>query len=147
MMKPLLLSVVALALAATGCQSTGSKCCRTKAPVDRFAQADANKDGKLSPNEASDYYVIAVFASLDANKDGKLSLSECAVDGAPATVKNFKKRDLNHDGYVTLQEAITYARKHGLVVKEFAKADKNHDGYLSRQEVVAFYGSKEGKPN
>ena len=148
MINKLLLPAAALALLATGCQTTGSADrSRAAKPADRFAQADANKDGKLSQNEAIDYYVIAVFAALDKNKDGKLSLSECAVEGAPATVKNFKKRDLNKDGYVTLQEAIAYARKHGIVVKEFAKADKNHDGYLTREEVIAFYGSKEGKPN
>ena len=139
MIKQLLLPAVAMTLLATGCQSTGS--------CDRFAKADANKDGKLTSNEASDFSVIGVFESLDTNKDGKLSLSECAVEGAPATVKNFGKRDLNKDGFVTRQEAIEYARKHGMVVKEFSTADKNKDGYLSREEVIAFYGSKEGKPN
>jgi Ca2+-binding EF-hand superfamily protein len=34
-----------------------------------------------------------------------------------------------------------------MVQKEFPAADKNKDGYLCREEVVAFYGSKEGKPN
>lgn len=139
MNKSLLLTVVALALLAAGCRTTGSQ--------DRFAKADANKDGKLTSDEASDYLVIGVFESLDKNKDGKLALSECAVEGAPATVKNFRKRDLNKDGYVTRQEAVAYARKHGLVQKEFAIADKNHDGYLTYAEVIAFYGSKEGKPN
>jgi len=139
MNKILLLPVVALALLATGCRTTGSQ--------DRFAKADANKDGKLTSDEASDFIVLGVFESLDKNKDGKLSLSECAVEGAPATVKNFRKRDLNKDGYVTRQEAVAYARKHGLVQKEFATADKNRDGSLTYEEVIAFYGSKEGKPN
>ena len=139
MNKILLLPVVALALLAAGCRTTGSQ--------DRFAKADANKDGKLTSDEASDFIVLGVFESLDKNKDGKLSLSECAVEGAPATVKNFRKRDLNKDGYVTRQEAVAYARKHGLVQKEFATADKNRDGSLTYEEVIAFYGSKEGNPN
>ncbi|TSA33401.1 MAG: hypothetical protein D4R65_07850 [Verrucomicrobiaceae bacterium] len=135
-MKKILLAVAAIALASTGCQSTGS--------CDRFAKADANKDGKLTLDEANEYIVIGVFESLDTNKDGKLSLSECAVEGAPETVKDFQKRDLNKDGTVTREEAVAYGRKHGMVRKAFPKADKNHDNSLSREEVNSFYGSKEG---
>lgn len=144
MNKLALLPAAAVALLAAGCQTTGSHAAKTP---DRFAEADVNKDGKLSRNEASDYVLLGVFECLDVNKDGKLSLSECAVEGAPATVKDFRKRDLNKDGFVTRQEALAYARKHGLVVKEFSKADKNHDGYLTREEIIAFYGSREGRPN
>lgn len=139
MFKPLILPAAALALLATGCQSTGSG--------DRFAKADANKDGKLTSNEASDFVVIGVFESLDSNGDGKLSLSECAVEGAPATVKDFQKRDANNDGIVTREEAISYGRKKGVVQKAFPAADKNQDGTLSRKEVTSYYGSKEGAPN
>lgn len=139
MFKPLILPAAALVLLATGCQSTG--------PSDRFSKADANKDGKLTSNEASDFVVIGVFESLDSNGDGKLSLSECAVEGAPATVKDFQKRDANNDGIVTREEAIVYGRTKGLFHKVFPAADKNNDGYLSRKEVTSYYGSKEGNPN
>ena len=135
-MKMLLPFAVTAVLAAAGCQSTGQ--------ADRFAKADSNKDGKLSSNEASDYIVLGVFESLDVNKDGTLSLSECAVEGAPATVKDFQKRDLNKDGKVTKEEAMAYGRKKGLVKMAFPKADKNQDGALSREEVNSFYASKEG---
>jgi len=139
MFKPLILPVAALVLLATGCQSTGSR--------DRFAKADSNKDGKLTSSEASDFVVIGVFESLDSNGDGKLSLSECAVEGAPATVKDFQKRDANNDGIVTREEAIVYGRKKGLVQKTFPAADTNKDGFLSRKEIATYYGSKEGAPN
>lgn len=141
MMKPALSLAFALttALVFSACQSNGSG--------DRFAKADANKDGRLTSDEASDFIVIGVFESLDTNKDGRLSLSECAVEGAPATVKDFSKRDLNKDGAVTREEAIAYGRKKGMVQTAFPNADKNKDGYLSRQEVAGYYGSKEGNPN
>ncbi len=139
MHKPLLFAAAALAISFTGCQTT-------KLP-NRFAKADTNKDGRLTSHEASDFVVIGVFEALDRNKDGKLSLSECAVEAAPATIRDFKKRDANKDGYVTHEEAITYGRKYGVVTSAFKKADKNKDGFLTRQEITAFSGSKEGAPN
>jgi len=137
-MKSLLLAACAFlsVFIFTGCQTSGT--------TDRFCEADVNKDGKLTSDEASDYIVIGVFESLDANKDGKLSLSECAVETDAVGVKDFHKRDLNKDGTVTRQEAIAYSRKKGIVAKVFPQADKNHDAALSREEVTSFYGSKEG---
>jgi len=129
-------AVSLVSLVSTGCQSTGSS--------NRFAKADANKDGKLTLGEANEFIVIGVFESLDANKDGKLSLSECTVEAAPETVKDFQKRDLNKDGTVTREEAVSYGEKKGMVHKAFPKADKNQDSFLSREEVNSFYGSKEG---
>ena len=133
-MKMFLPLALAAAFVSAGCQTAG----------DRFAKADKNKDGKLTSDEASDYVVISVFESLDANKDGVLALSECAVEGAPATVKDFQKRDLNKDGKVTREEAIQYGRTKGNVKKAFPQADKNKDGYLTRKEVREFYASKIG---
>lgn len=138
MIKPLILPVLALALAATGCRTTGST-----GSTDHFSKADANKDGQLTSDEASDFIVIGVFEALDRNADGKLSLSECAVDGVAVPTKDFQKRDTNKDGVITRQEAIDYGRKHGVVKQEFSKADTNKDGKLSRAEVTAFYGARE----
>ena len=67
--------------------------------------------------------------------------------GDPSRVAGFKKRDANHDGVVTKEEAITYGRAHGIVNKIMKEADTNHDGYLERNEVKAYYASREGPPN
>jgi Ca2+-binding EF-hand superfamily protein len=114
--------------------------------TDRFAQADANHDGKLSRDEASDYLVMEVFESRDANHDGKMTEEEW-TGGDPSRAADFKKRDANHDGVVTEQEAIAYGRAHGVVNKIMKEADTNHDGYLERSEVKAYYASREGPPN
>jgi EF hand len=111
-----------------------------------FDEADANHDGKLSRNEASDFLVNEIFNSRDANHDGRLTAKEWADDD-PGRLADFKKRDANHDGVVTKEEAIAYGRKHGVANKMFQEADKNGDGFLDRAEVQAYYASREGRPN
>ena len=58
----------------------------------------------------------------------------------------FRDRDLNHDGVVTLDEALAYGRKKGVSNQVLHEADKNKDGVVSRKEMNDFYGSKEGSP-
>ena len=53
-----------------------------------------------------------------------------AVKGDPSRLADFKKRDANHDGVVTKEEAIAYGREHGIANKIMREADKNHDGYV-----------------
>jgi EF hand len=110
-----------------------------------FDLADANHDGKLSRDEASDFLVNEVFNSRDANHDGKLTQQEW-IGGDPSRLADFKKRDGNHDGVVTREEAIKYGRAHGIANKIMAEADKNHDGKLSRKEVQAYYAGRGGPP-
>ncbi len=113
--------------------------------VSGFDAADANHDGKLSRNEASDFLVNEIFNSRDANHDGRMTAEEWSA-GDPSRLADFKKRDANHDGVVTKEEAIAYGRKHGIANKIMREADKNHDGFLDRAEVQAYYASREGPP-
>ena len=69
-----------------------------------------------------------------------------AVKGDPSRLADFKKRDANHDGVVTKEEAIAYGREHGIANKIMREADKNHDAFLDRAEVQAYYASREGPP-
>jgi len=110
---------------------------------DRFAQADANHDGKLSRDEASDYLVIEIFNSRDANHDGRMTVAEW-IGSDPTRTAEFKQRDANNDGIVTMQEAITYGRAHGIANEIMKEADKNYDRCLSRVELKAYYASREG---
>lgn len=110
-----------------------------------FRAADANHDGKLSRDEASDFLVNEIFDSRDANHDGRMTKEEW-VGGDGKRLADFKKRDANHDGVVTKQEAQAYGRAHGVANKIMKEADKNHDGQLDQAEVQAYYGSREGPP-
>ena len=111
-----------------------------------FDAADANHDGKLSRDEASDFLVNEIFNARDANHDGKMTLEEW-TGGDPKRAADFKKRDANGDGIVTKEEALAYGRAHGIANKIIKEADKNHDRQLDRAEVQAYYASREGPPN
>jgi EF hand len=110
-----------------------------------FDLADANHDGKLSRDEASDFLVNEIFDSRDANHDNRLTRKEW-IGGEASRSADFKKRDVNHDGIVTRNEALKYARHHGIANKIMAEADKNGDGMLDRKEVQVYYASREGPP-
>ncbi len=134
------LTLAALALLAA-CQSQPD----STANADRFALADANRDGKLSREEVSDFLTHNVFEARDTNKDGKLTLKEWLPDGGDQTQRQwFKQRDTNRDGVVSLEEALAWGRTNqgwGEMMKE---ADTNGDGFISRKEADAYLGSKEG---
>jgi Ca2+-binding EF-hand superfamily protein len=114
--------------------------------TDRFGQADTNHDGKLSPEEASDFFVSQIFASRDLNHDGKLTWAEWNVAGSGRSKAKFNAADTDKDGALSLQEALAYGRKRHAFEKEFQKADTNNDGFVTREEAQAFQASTEGPP-
>ena len=125
----------------SGCSTT-----KTETKSTAFDRADTNHDGKVSKDELNVYIVNQIFDSRDANHDGRMTEQEW-TGGDPARVAQFKKRDLNGDGVVTKQEAITYGQQHGVANQIMKQADTNHDGYLEPAEFQAYYGSHEGPPN
>jgi Ca2+-binding EF-hand superfamily protein len=138
----MLLAVAAIAMVFTSCSTTS----KTSAAPDRFAEADTNHDGKLSPQEASDFFVTSIFDSRDLNRDGKLTWDEWNVPGAGRSKAKFESADTDKDGSLSLDEAKAYGRKRGLFKKEFQEADSNHDGFVTREEAKAYSASKEGPP-
>ena len=132
----MMLATVALAIPA--CQTT------TPAPPNRFAEADVNRDKFLSLDEINVYLVTEIFDSRDANKDHQMTRTEWGTANDPGREKQFRDRDANGDGIVTMDEALAYGRKKGLAKQLLAKADTNKDGKLSEEEIKAYYASKEG---
>ena len=131
-------SLLALSACATPQHSPSS--------ADRFDKADENRDGKLSPGEASDYLVAEIFASRDANHDARMTPEEWG-GGDAARAADFKKRDANKDGIVTIDEAIKYGRAHGIANQIVREADKNKDGAVDKAEMTAYQASCEGPAN
>jgi Ca2+-binding EF-hand superfamily protein len=68
-----------------------------KAKSEWFSKADANKDGKLAPEEVK---------AIDTDNDGKISRDEAKAYGIPASV--FDKMDDNKDGFISQDEMKTY---------------------------------------
>lgn len=111
---------------------------------DRFAQADINADGKLSRDEGRNFLVSTIFATRDINKDHVLTKAEWNSENDPDAAKVFRECDANKDGKVTLEEALSHAKKTGYRDATLMTADTNIDGFISREEAKAFYASKEG---
>ena len=142
-MKKLLL-FIAIPIAATAFSSCSTT--KTAPAEDRFAKADTNHDGKLSPAESSDYFVTNIFDSRDLNRDGKLTWEEWNVPGSGRRKDRFDSADTDKDGSLSLDEALAYGRKRGVFKTEFEEADVNHDGFVTKAEAQAYYASKEGPP-
>jgi Ca2+-binding EF-hand superfamily protein len=121
-----------------------------------FAQADQNKDGRVTKQESEAFFASKRaereskhgerakqrFAEQDANKDGKLSKQE--LSRLPGDW--FERVDLNGDGFVTADEmseahATMKERfgkrggKHG--EKRFEKLDSNGNGSVEQAEINA----------
>jgi hypothetical protein len=136
MMPQLLMSVAAVA-------TLGLVACQSSTPPDRFAQADGDGSGTLSPAEVSDYFVGGVFDERDTNKDGRITKAEWNPQMDAADAREFAQRDTDGDGAVTRAEAIAQARKAGLYAQVTREADANNDGVVTREEARAYYASKE----
>ena len=86
-----LIAGAVLAIAAyfvVGGMSGGSAVDKVKA--EWFSKIDANKDGKISPEEAK---------AIDTDNDGKISRDEAKAYGIPLSV--FDQLDVNKDGFIS----------------------------------------------
>jgi Ca2+-binding EF-hand superfamily protein len=89
---------------------------------------------------------MAAYAKADANHDGKLTPEEAKAGGMTFVAKNFKEFDANHDGSVSkdeMQKGAESMAQQALAARPqrlqalFTKADTNHDSKLSQAEFTA----------
>lgn len=105
-------------------------------PAERFAQADANHDGRITQDEFTAGRA-ARFAKADRNGDGFISdddLPRFARSNAGLLQKVHalqKAADLNGDGKVSRAEFDQAGER------MFAAADTNHDGAVDQAEMHA----------
>ena len=153
-MKYVALTTLALAVAApAAAQSSGASLSRTAVPglmQAMFAQADANRDGFVTIDEATSAKAAAdasrdarrrnyalrhdanyLFSASDSNRDGSLSRAE--YDSMYSTIVRA------HAAHATMGSTGSSAPRMGLRLdgKRFARADVNKDARLSPQEAIA----------
>ncbi len=118
-------------------------CKKSTTHEDRFSSADLDKNGLLTLEEVSDYFITGLFSSLDKDGDAKLTAEEWSASHDAGQAGVFAERDANKDGVLTIPEAVKYARTKGMVAQVFNEVDTNSDKLVSREEALAYYGSKE----
>jgi len=73
----------------------------------RFAQIDADRDGRLTPRELrADRALLSRFAWFDADRDGQISIGEFETKG----MARFAMLDTDGNGRITVNEAVSVAR-------------------------------------
>lgn len=109
-------------------------------PMFSFADADANKDGKVTPEEFTAYRAAKV-AGIDTDKDGKISTDELAAMNLKAMQETAKTRaermvkalDTDGDGKLSAAELLAMP----VPPDTFAMIDTNKDGAIDQAEADA----------
>ncbi|MCH7224703.1 EF-hand domain-containing protein [Haloferula sp. A504] len=108
-------------------------------PEQAFKRADADGDGLLARNEATDIMIATRFKALDSNGDGKVSEAEFIAGGG--TAEKFKALDPAGAGEVSLAEAQSNPAAVEHMAVPFDEADVNKNGSITLDEFLAYQAS------
>lgn len=125
------LAIVSLSLC-VGCGGTQAQSVATP-PAAASGQAAAPDDDDDDDNEAKPH-MHGFLAEMDANKDGKVTLEEAKATASA----HFAAADANKDGFLDAEEMRAMHKGHtakGPGPKGMARFDKNGDGTISRDEA------------
>jgi len=109
------------------------------ATTDRlYAEADLNKDGRVTSKEFADHIIGVSFVVIDVNQDHRIDAQEWAkIEKGAAGKKKFAALDKNKDGVIDFKEYCSDPAAREVLVKIFLTMDPNRDGVLTKQEVPA----------
>ena len=130
-------AVAATAYARDGGGSHGERHGGMMPPLEML---DADKNGDVTLEEFTKV-ANERFASADADKDGKLTVAEVAGEIEKMRAEQMAKRmiarfDANDDGVLTAEESANAQKK------MFAMLDKNDDGKIVQSERPGRWGGK-----
>ncbi len=128
------LAAASIALLGSGCSTAPGLSDSVEGSFIRAAQTwDLNHDGKVTCEEWRSY-AASLFKEVDANRDGKLTPDEFAklakIDRL-FEVANFEYYDVNHQGYLTQAEFVDRPNP------AFAVLDKDKTCVLSTYQLRA----------
>ena len=105
-----------------------------------FEMLDANKDGKVTKEEARSFR-DSKFAEFDGDASGELSIEEytALVNSfvAQHIQKRFERQDKDGSGGLTKDEVV------GRMAKMFDKLDQNDDGAIEKTELRKWHKHKD----
>lgn len=113
--------------------------CATDAPVTpegAFKTADANGDGLLAREEATNLLIADAFARYDANGDGTVDAEEYKAGGGDA--EGFAKLNSSGSGALTLEEAQANPAAVERMALPFDEADVNGNGSITLDEFLTY---------
>jgi Ca2+-binding EF-hand superfamily protein len=116
-----------------------------------FAQLDSNQDGKIEIEEYLNFALAGEktrltrkFEAVDTDKDGRVEFEEFVVATEPnfPILKKFREIDLQHNGLLSLEDAISIAN-HLVLPLEIEQikiimnqADRDGDGQITYYEYL-----------
>lgn len=120
--------------------------------IERFAELDADSDGRVT-NEEINARRAAKVSAIDADGDGLLSAEELqahfldeASDRITKRVERMMERaDLDEDGKLNAAEMMLGARGSDDVPRLMARADADDDGAVSEEEFRSFVSKRGGR--
>ena len=122
------------------CETKGHNASHSAMDNIMFKSVDTDADGAITKSEFDAYYAKhneKHFAEVDANKDGKLTPEEMngsqqqpAASGTTHLDQRFAAADADHDGGLNREEA----KNMPMLLQYYKEVDANKDGKVTRQE-------------
>ena len=100
-----------------------------------FVELDTNHNHKLSLSELEEAVVTGLFHTYDTDNDNIITRAEWKKQDPGGDGKFMRQRDLNRDGHITREEALTFTKRQGFCQDVMGQADRNGNGTIDAREA------------